>query len=110
MNLPPLPERWTGTLTPENGIFVADLMDAILRRRCTVVTVTRDIDWISVETSQDQPLENGRAVVLDKRGGIRWQTPGYFWSFGNDNKSLRISWDGACLKINLNAPAGHPLV
>lgn len=106
---------WSGPLTEKTIHRVRDLIQQVLTFRCTVVTITRDISWVNVRTGcrayKSDPSDDS-LVMLRKSGDgtpwISWSIDNHFWGL-HLGQDYAISWHNGSLRIDLTAPAGHPL-
>lgn len=106
------PRTWSGILEADTAARVHNLIDTILRYRCTCVSIVQSPDNIEVQTSRSAEIKEGKAAHIAKDSKyIDWSIGGYFVSIRVDHTNpVRISWNGYQLVLRLNAPAGHPLV
>lgn len=105
---------WQGTLSADNLHRAADLIDEILRHRCTVVQIVKNVENVRVQTSVMPDVRDfGRVAVVDPQSGaLRWSAGDSVYIFGESElqTGVYVSWFDLRLKIVTRAPAGHLVV
>ena len=109
---------WSGRLTQDTIHRVRDLIESVLSFRCAVVTIARDISWVNVRTGCTAYKSNRSDELLvmlrkpddgDGMQWVSWSIDGHFWSL-HLGQDIGVSWHEGSLRIDLTAPACHPLV